>query len=109
MIDKKLVEKNKKRLLQEKQRLEALLTRIVKDEHPEFGTKDDENAAEVTAYETNLVEERDLKDKLQKVDAALRRIKQGTYGVCVNGGEELPVARLDAVPEAENCVVHEQA
>lgn len=95
--------------MEERERLEALLRRIAKDEHPEFGSKDDENAAEVTAYETNLVEERDLKDKLQKVEAAMHRIEQGTYGVCATGGEELPVARLEAVPEAENCVVHERA
>jgi DnaK suppressor protein len=35
---------------------------------------------------------------LQEVDAAIRRIEAGTYGVCEETGEPIPNARLRAVP-----------
>jgi len=35
---------------------------------------------------------------------ALDRIADGTYGRCVDCGEEIPTARLEALPEAERCV-----
>lgn len=116
-IDPKLIQKNKKILLEEKERLERLLSRIAKRDkiagdfhpkYPEFGSKDDENAAEVTVYETNIAEGADLKFKLRQVEGALTRIAKGTYGVCQRGGEVMPIQRLEAVPEAENCIEHER-
>jgi RNA polymerase-binding transcription factor len=38
------------------------------------------------------------------IDEALRRIEAGTYGICTLCGEEIPVARLDAVPWASLCL-----
>jgi RNA polymerase-binding protein DksA len=37
---------------------------------------------------------------LQEVDAALRRIEQGTYGTCEETGKPIPEERLRAVPWA---------
>jgi RNA polymerase-binding protein DksA len=37
---------------------------------------------------------------LQEVDAALRRIEQGTYGICEESGKPIPEERLRAVPWA---------
>lgn len=37
-------------------------------------------------------------DALQEVDAALRRILEGGYGVCEETGRPIPAARLRAVP-----------
>ena len=115
---KQLIEKNRLQLQEEKTRLEKLLGRIAtpkaegKDEfeakYPEFGDKEDENAAEVTAYAVNVAEERDLEAKLKRVDAALERITRGTYGICQIGGEPLPPERLAVIPEAESCVEHER-
>jgi DnaK suppressor protein len=34
----------------------------------------------------------------------LKRLDEGTYGVCEACGREIPVARLDARPEARFCV-----
>lgn len=113
---KEFIEKNKKRLLEEKQRLEKLLSRIAKRDagdgdfhatYPKFGSKEDENASEVAAYETNIAEEWDLEQKFHKVEGALKRIEGRTYGTCLRGGEEIPKPRLEAVPEAENCIRHE--
>lgn len=95
--------------------MEALLSRVAKRDpvggdfypaYPEFGNKEDENASEVATYEEHVAEEFDLAEKLKKVEAALQRIADGTYGRCLGGGEEIPTKRLLAVPEAESCVKH---
>ncbi|WP_437557435.1 TraR/DksA family transcriptional regulator [Acidithiobacillus sulfuriphilus] len=54
----------------------------------------------------SLVLARDLREAqaLRAVNLALERIQAGTYGVCVDCGEEIPVARLRVESEAERCV-----
>ena len=41
---------------------------------------------------------------LDAIDAALKRIEDGTYGVCANCGEPIPAERLEAVPWATTCI-----
>ncbi|MBN9377709.1 MAG: RNA polymerase-binding transcription factor [Chlamydiales bacterium 38-26] len=46
---------------------------------------------EVTTREYNI---------LRQIDRALEKISENTYGICDITGEEIPVARLEAVPYA---------
>ena len=39
-----------------------------------------------------------------EVDAALRRLVEGAYGICVDCGSDISEARLTAVPEAARCL-----
>ncbi len=41
---------------------------------------------------------------LRKIDAALARIEDGTYGYCEETGEEIGLKRLEARPVATLCV-----
>lgn len=41
---------------------------------------------------------------VEAVTMALDRLAEGTYGLCVDCGEPIPPARLEALPEAERCV-----
>ncbi len=41
---------------------------------------------------------------LQKIDRALEKITEGTFGVCDNCGEKIGVKRLEARPVAELCI-----
>jgi DnaK suppressor protein len=43
-------------------------------------------------------------DTLTMVRDALRRIEEGTYGICVDCGEAIETARLDAVPWTAYCL-----
>lgn len=43
-------------------------------------------------------------ETLRQIDAALRRINQGTYGICERCGRRIPKARLDVVPHARICM-----
>lgn len=40
---------------------------------------------------------------LREVEAALTRIRQGTFGRCVECGGTIPATRLAAIPYAPNC------
>ena len=40
---------------------------------------------------------------LQGIESALRRLKDGKYGVCADCGGEIAAARLRAMPFAERC------
>jgi DnaK suppressor protein len=48
-------------------------------------------------------------ETLNKVDAALRRLEEGTYGNCFECGEEISEARLRALPFAVRCKDCEEA
>jgi DnaK suppressor protein len=42
--------------------------------------------------------------ELHAVDAALARLKDGSYGTCLECGAPIPYARLDAYPMAARCI-----
>ena len=44
-------------------------------------------------------------NEIQAIEAALDRMRQGTYGVCLNCGEQISAARLSILPEAALCRV----
>jgi RNA polymerase-binding transcription factor DksA len=45
-----------------------------------------------------------LKGQLDGVEAALARIEEGRYGICLNCGKEIAPARLEARPESVYCI-----
>ena len=47
---------------------------------------------------------RQAEQRLAEVDAALGRLEDGTYGVCVVCGQPIPPARLEVRPTAATCV-----
>ena len=42
--------------------------------------------------------------RIEEVEAALHRLEAGTYGACRSCRRPIPVVRLEAVPEATQCV-----
>lgn len=45
-----------------------------------------------------------LNSRLIEIDSALSKIDGGTYGMCTECGNEIPVRRLQALPFATHCV-----
>lgn len=43
------------------------------------------------------------RDRLRKLDSALRRIQVGSFGVCSTCGKEIAIKRLQAMPWTEYC------
>ncbi len=72
--------------------------------YPQYGNKEDENAAEVATFSDNLSLQQSLKQGLRDIKKALERIKTGTYGVCKYCHQEIDERRLKARPESGSCI-----
>ncbi len=87
-------------------RREELTRRVREIEHDlaEEAPKDWEDRASEREGDEVLedLEEAGLAE-LRMIEAALKRIEAGEYGVCVNCGEDIAPERLDAVPHAARC------
>lgn len=55
-------------------------------------------------YEKELSMQQNSIDLLHKVEHAMERIESGEYGICESCGNDIPTARLDALPYAVFCV-----
>jgi DnaK suppressor protein len=49
------------------------------------------------------------RETLKEIDAALGRIKDGTYGVCLATRKQITIARLKAKPWARYCIDHKRS
>jgi RNA polymerase-binding protein DksA len=113
-IDKKIIDQIKDDLLARKQKLLDDLRAISgqdaheKDQHrtmfPSFGDKPDDNAQEIDSYTTNLATEKIFESGLRDIDNALKRIEDGSYGICKYCSKEIGEKRLLARPVASACV-----
>lgn len=51
-----------------------------------------------------LANRRSAKDRLKRVELALKRYEQGEYGICCECGEDISFKRLAALPESTFCI-----
>jgi DnaK suppressor protein len=94
------------RLNEERTRLESLLSRLAA-EHEQDGPIHQlggDAAADTTTETTYFGVQRDLKQQVKDVDAALKRVDEGTYGIDELTGEPIDPARLEAEPTARTNV-----
>jgi DnaK suppressor protein len=97
------------RKLLEKEREEILKKVSVGDKAAEltenFNTPDWMDAADLEqSREATLLKEATEYQHWMDVQAALEKIKNGTYGICESCGGEISEARLEAYPTAKLCV-----
>jgi RNA polymerase-binding protein DksA len=71
---------------------------------PEYGNENDDNAQEVNQYTTNLEAERILENSLKDIEASLKKIDKGEYGICKYCGKEIEIKRLLIRPDSSACV-----
>lgn len=63
------------------------------------------DAASVTAERTEVIGLVDsIKSQLDDVDIALKKLSDGTYGVCDRCGKDIAEARLEARPSSVLCI-----
>jgi DnaK suppressor protein len=97
-------DKLKSQLLEAKAKLEKRVTTIHNHARKPLEADSSEQAAQlgnvavVSALETEATQE------LADIDAALQRIKDGTYGICDTCGENISEQRLAVRPESFECV-----
>lgn len=113
-LAKSTVERYRRRLEEEKVRLEELIeearieleqarqTESSAERSPDPGNA--EAGSMKFEYEKELSMQQNSIDLLHKVEHALDRIERGEYGSCESCGTDIPTARLDALPYATLCV-----
>jgi DnaK suppressor protein len=70
----------------------------------QFGQSEDEHAQNITERDLAFAIDEHESAELNAIQAALVRVREGTYGECVACGQAIALARLQASPEAECCV-----
>lgn len=58
--------------------------------------------------ERDLSLSENVKDLLGQVEYALKKMEEGTYGICEMCGKPIPYERLEALPYANLCVTCKQ-
>ena len=116
---KKELDDLRDRLVTEQGELEVQLRTI--EEHSFAATQsdisgevsfDEENADAGTftfERERDLSIENNVRDLLGKIDRALTRMDDGTYGICSRCGKPIEKARLKALPYVDLCIKDAQA
>jgi RNA polymerase-binding protein DksA len=104
-------EEARRRLEAERTRLESELDRLrLRDPETEsageLSSVDDpaELGTETFERELALTQLEIVERKLTDVDEALRRLDQGSYGICEACGRPIEAARLEAMPAARYCL-----
>ena len=73
---------------------------------------DDESADAGSATferEKDLSIEQNVRDLMHKIEGALKRIADGTYGLCDRCGKPIEKARIKALPYVDLCIKDAQA
>ena len=63
-----------------------------------------ETATATLDREIDYTLEENSENVLGEIDAALKRIEEGTYGTCISCGHQIPPERLEARPWATLCI-----
>jgi DnaK suppressor protein len=113
-FSKEFLTKIKTLLLEEKDVLEKDLGKFTQknskvtgdynSNFPEYGDKDDENANEVAEYAAELPLEESFEKTLRDNVQALKRLEEGTYGICKYCKKPIDEKRLVARPTSNACV-----
>lgn len=63
-----------------------------------------EAASDAEMREHDLRLQTRARERIDQIERALAAIREGTYGVCIDCGSDIPEGRLTAKPDAERCV-----
>ena len=105
-------------LEEERRRIVDALENLHEDDHNLLS----EQAGEETAFDNHMGDvatvtfdreldytlEENSEQLLAAIDAALKRIDDGTYGTCARCGKPIPEERLEAKPYASLCIEHQR-
>jgi RNA polymerase-binding transcription factor len=106
-MEQQKIELLSQQLIEEKERLESLIERTKKHLYRREEPYSADFAEQVVEVENNEVVERldeDAKIDLANIRKALIRIEEGNYGICTECSNDITVARLEAIPQAELCI-----
>ena len=104
---REMLEKERQRMLRQIRTIDAGQDQELSESLSEISDYDDhpaDVATETFEREKDRALRENARETLERVDAALRKMDTGTYGLCDICGQTIPAGRLDAVPYATLCV-----
>lgn len=106
-MKKKDLDKFRKLLAEEKKKILRHLELLSDSSEEELGTSSGDSV-DIAALEINQANLQKIGKResylLKKIDLAIKKIDDGTYGECESCGEEIGVPRLTARPVAQLCI-----
>jgi RNA polymerase-binding transcription factor len=84
--------------------LRAHLAKVDRELHQLLPADFEEQATELENQEALEVIEKTETTEIHQIEAALKRISEGTYGTCAKCGGSIDPRRLKALPTAATCV-----
>ena len=107
--NKRLIATLKKRLEEEREELLVQAANLEADAADESWKepRSDDDAETGTATferERTMSLARNARQTIIQIERALDRIEAGSYGLCINCGEPIAVERLEALPQAVDCL-----
>ncbi len=82
----------------------AQLDSVIKEEGVGYSTHPADEATNAFDQARDLAVQVNAEQTLKLVNEALERFELGTYGLCVDCGQEIDAARLEAIPSAPLCL-----
>ena len=106
-MDRKSIDRFKKSLQSRHHELQLGVAQPQQNLHAvqyDYGKDEGDRANTSLAREIDLTQKSRDRALLALVDAALKRISEGTFGDCLNCGQEINTKRLEAIPWVRYCI-----
>jgi len=106
------LEAYKEVLLDKRRQVQGQVASLVKDlaesteatENSKAPQSPAENAADTYEQDFAFISMESEDELLRKIEGALRRIEEGTYGTCADCEKDIKVERLEALPFTDQCI-----
>jgi DnaK suppressor protein len=109
-LSKQFITQQKQKLEEEKEKSSNHILNLKQDDpfadpdHASDNAAVDTDVREQVGHETIEAEVKDLERRIVEISLALKKIEKGNYGVCEKCNSDIPIARLELVPEARFCI-----
>jgi len=109
-LSKSFLAKQKSLIEEERKKITIQIENLKKEDpfsdpdHASDNAAVDTDVREQVGHDTIEAEIKDAQRRLKDLGTALELLKKGRYGVCERCGGDIPVARLELVPEAHYCI-----
>ena len=107
-LRQEFIEKERQKLVDEQTHVRDELRNLREALQSEVDVEPDEGDAEVFEREKNSALIAVLEKKLNDVEAALKSIEKGGYGICEDCGKAIATERLEVKPDATLCLTCQQ-
>ncbi len=114
IFSKDFIKSHKERLEKDKEKILHQIGELKKDDpfadpdHAIDNAAIDTDVREQVGHDTIQAQIKDLQRKLHDIELAFEKMTKGRYGHCEKCGVQIPVARINLIPEARFCIECEQ-